>query len=309
MTGFALPNPPDQPGRFCLALTGSLCLGLVTGSWTLLRPAMEALETRRSASAALEAEIRQQQSRISARAELEAAVDGLASELRQFQSLLPTKNDLAGLLASLAASADRHGLMLERFQPGEAVSLPNHHRQPLTVGLRGDWPGLMAFLAGLHQELGFLQPGRMEFTPATTETEMDGLRLELSLEAIWQADPGQHPPPPDRGALRPAVHPERNLPGLPASLRLDPFRQDRGLPTYLGRIETNSTRWGLLRGPHRSIHRVRAGDELQIPVGGQRFRVNQIKTDALYLQFADAPGPGASIRLPLTSTNPEGAPD
>jgi len=302
MAGLALPDPPNRRGRFCLALAGSLTLGMLAGAWMMLRPAMEALETRRSAAVALEAEVRQQQARITARAELEGVVEGLATEVRQSYSRLPATNDLAGLLASLSAAADRHDLTLERFQPGEALSLANHQRQSVTVGLRGAWPGLLAFLTALSQEARFLHLGRLEFTQATSEARLEGLRLELSLDAVWQ----EHGPELAHQAVPPMAAADRPVPpALPASLRLDPFRRDRGLPTYLGRIETREARWALLRGLEQSVYPVRAGDELAPPLHHQRFRIKQIMPDALYLQFADDVSGNPPIRLPLVTTHRE----
>jgi len=299
MPGLALPDPPDQPGRFCLMLVCSLTLGILAGAWTMLRPALEAFETRRSAAIALEAEVRQQQARITAHAELEEMAEGLATKVHQSDSQLPAKNDLAGLLANLSATADRHDLTLERFQPGEARSLANHQRQPLTMELRGTWPGLLGFLVSLNQEIRFLHLDRMAFIRAAPEAGAEGLRLELSLDAVWQKHSSERldgSAPPMAASGRPVP------PALPASLRLDPFRHDRGLPTYLGRIETREARWALLRGLGQSVHPVQAGDELELPLHHQHFRIKQITPEALYLQFADGDSDGPPIRLPLATT-------
>lgn len=292
----------------------ALAAGLLAGAWWLVEPARTHLSEARSQTAALTERLETQRSRLAERPAMRSRQARLHAQVARRGGQLPTQSHHRAPLATLAAMARREDLDLERFAPSAPVTAPGQQHLPLTLVLRGSWPGLVGFLAQLTRQPRLITLEGLELERAGPEAPADDLRLTAQLSAHWRpAGPSPLTDPsraPDQALMTPLWMTPWNT-TRPAALQRNPFEDaaratrhaQRDGPRYLGRITRGEQRWALIRRADGQVQRLQPGQRIDLTLSdGTPLRIREIGADALHL--APAAGTNASmttdfIHLPL----------
>ncbi|HEX3867971.1 MAG TPA: type 4a pilus biogenesis protein PilO [Gemmatimonadaceae bacterium] len=119
-------------------------------------------------------------------AQMKREAAAYTKELEVLQGLVPTANEVSGLLESVSSAARRAGLEISDVAPDGVVNGDQYDTYRYKLGVTGPYHQIAEFLANVATLPRIVEPINLTLTPSSRSGEIKAKREEQMLDARFQ---------------------------------------------------------------------------------------------------------------------------